>query len=380
MYYKPKTHQDSAYKRVDQELVRGERVDVLGLKGNEDYTIKVVAVREGAELPTSAYAFDATPSPHDRTGFAFSAHSPLGATTGGYNLDGTVHEKARVLYITDANKDTVTLDVVVNNKGGTQSGTGLAEIFSLKQKKHDREPLIVRFIGKITSPSGLPNSDTYNLLSAKRTSNITFEGVGENARISGWGIEIREAENIEVRNLGFGEQPDDGVSIQTKNRNLWVHHNEYFWGKDMGGDKTKGDGSIDMKTDSSYITVAYNVFHDTGKGLAMGFNDPEQFYVTIHHNFFNASDSRHPRVTKASVHVFNNYFYDIRTYGVGAATNSNVFVENNYFEMVKRPMMISSQGHDLMNFSANHTESVWVNNELGVSEQCNADCQRWKPQ
>jgi pectate lyase len=365
VYYKLKSEEDSAYQLVDHELVRNTRVDVLGLKGDTDYTIKVVAVKDSTEMAESAYAFDVRPSVHDRTGFAFSEHSPLGSTTGGYNLDGTVHEDARILYITDANKDTVTLDVVISNKGATQKATGLAEIFSLKQKKYDNEPLIVRIIGTVTSPTGLPNPETYNLVSAKRTNNITFEGVGEDARISGWGIEIREATNIEVRNLGFGDQPDDGVSIQTKNRNLWIHHNEYFWGKDMGGDKTKGDGSIDMKTDSSYITVAYNTFHDTGKGLAMGFDDPEQFYVTIHHNFFNASDSRHPRVTKASVHVFNNYFYDIRTYGVGAATNSNVFVENNYFEMIKRPMMISSQGHDLLHFAANHTESVWVNDTLG---------------
>lgn len=338
-------------------------MDVLGLVGGTGYTIKVVALDEVTELDINT--FNVTPAAHDRIGFAFSEHSPYGATTGGYNLNGSVHANAKIIYVTDANKDTVTLDVITSDNGSTTTAVGLGAISDAFQKGRDETPIIIRILGTVTSPSGFSDPDTYNLFKCKRKNNVTFEGVGEDGKISGWGIEIREANNIEVRNLGFGEQPDDGVSIQTTNRNIWVHHNEYFWGKDMGGDKTKGDGSVDMKSDSSYITVAYNVFHDTGKGMAMGFSDPEQFYVTIHHNFFNASDSRHPRTTKGSIHVLNNYYYDIEKYGAGVSVGSHVFIENNYFEMTKRPMMISSQGHDLAGFETNHTASVWINSTLG---------------
>ncbi len=362
-YYKLSTESDAQFKKVDNELLRGTRVDVLGLVGNQTYVIKVVALNGTTQISSST--FNVRAMAHDRVGFAFSGYSPAANTTGGYNLDGSVPSNAKIIYVTDANKDSVTLDVITGSNGSTTKAVGLSQISDAFGKGRDATPTIIRLLGTVTSPTGFADPEVYNLFKCKKKNNVTIEGVGKDARISGWGIEIREANNIEVRNLGFGDQPDDGISIQSKNRNIWVHHNEFYWGKNMGGDKTKGDGSIDIKTDSSYISVAYNAFHDTGKAMGLGFTDPEQFYVTFHHNFFNGVGSRSPRVTKGSIHVFNNYYYDMETYAVGVSVGSHVFVENNYFEMSKRPMMISSQGHDLAGFATNHTQSTFINSTLG---------------
>ena len=69
-------------------------------------------------------------------------------------------------------------------------------------------------------------------------------------------------------------------------------------------------------------------------------------FITYHHNWFDHSDSRHPRVRSMTVHVYNNYFDGVSKYGVGATTGANVFVENNYYRNTSRPMMISGQGTD----------------------------------
>lgn len=69
--------------------------------------------------------------------------------------------------------------------------------------------------------------------------------------------------------------------------------------------------------------------------------------VTYHHNWFDHSDSRHPRIRVGSIHVYNNYFDGNSKYGVGVTKGSSAFVEANYFRNCKYPMLISQQGSDL---------------------------------
>jgi len=69
-------------------------------------------------------------------------------------------------------------------------------------------------------------------------------------------------------------------------------------------------------------------------------------YITYHHNWFDHSDSRHPRIRTMSVHVYNNYFDGNSKYGVGVTYGSSCFVDRNYFRNCKYPMMSSMQGSD----------------------------------
>lgn len=60
--------------------------------------------------------------------------------------------------------------------------------------------------------------------------------------------------------------------------------------------------------------------------------------VTYHHNWFDSSGQRHPRVRFGNpVHVFNNYFYNNSGYGVASTEGAGVLVESNYFENVDDP-------------------------------------------
>ncbi|MFD2882014.1 hypothetical protein ACFTAO_49260 [Paenibacillus rhizoplanae] len=140
--------------------------------------------------------------------------------------------------------------------------------------------------------------------------NLTIEGIGTDAYAYGWGLLLRYAGNVEVRNLGLMLFPDDGISMDTGNANVWVHNNDIFYGSaGSDADQAKGDGSTDLKKGSTYITISYNHYFDSGKAALVGLSESAEFFVTLHHNWFDHSDSRHPRIRVASVHVYNN-FYD----------------------------------------------------------------------
>ena len=189
--------------------------------------------------------------------------------------------------------------------------------------------------------------------------NITLEGVGNDATIRGFGILLRNCKSVEIRNFAVMLCMDDCISLDTDNSNCWVHNIDFFYGKTgSASDQAKGDGSLDCKADSKYMTFSYNRFWDSGKMALCGMtSETGENFISYHHNWFDHSDSRHPRVRTMTVHVYNNYFDGISKYGVGATTGSNVFVESNYFRNTNKPMMISLQGTDIVNGEKNATFS-----------------------
>ena len=60
--------------------------------------------------------------------------------------------------------------------------------------------------------------------------------------------------------------------------------------------------------------------------------------MTYHHNWFDDCDQRNPRVRFGNpVHVFNNYYSNIRDYAIASTEDAGVLVEGNYFENVEDP-------------------------------------------
>ncbi|HBB72058.1 MAG TPA: pectate lyase, partial [Ruminococcus sp.] len=70
-------------------------------------------------------------------------------------------------------------------------------------------------------------------------------------------------------------------------------------------------------------------------------------YITYHHNWYDHSDSRHPRIRTCTVHIYNNYYDGNAKYGIGVTMGASAFAENNYFRNCKYPMLISGQGSDV---------------------------------
>ena len=149
--------------------------------------------------------------------------------------------------------------------------------------------------------------------------------------------------------MNVDSKEGDNIGLQQDNQYVWVHNNDFFYGH-AGSDKdqVKGDGALDCKL-STYITFSYNHFWDNGKSNLLGLKEgtSEGYYITYHHNWYDHSDSRHPRVRYYSAHVYNNYYDGNAKYGAGSTLGSSVFMEANYFRNCKYPMMTSLQGTDV---------------------------------
>lgn len=333
-------------KKIDAQLVRQYasyyRADVLGLKAGT-YSVKVVPVNaEGTEITGANTASNLVVKSYNREGFAHFKYDGVGA----YNNDGTLKAGAKVLYITAKTAKTVSTTV---NTGKSETITGLQSIIDAYSKGKDKTPIAFRIIGKVSlSDLDHISSSAEGLQVKGATMNMTFEGVGDDATVYGFGFLLREAVSVEFRNFAIMRCLDDAMSLDTKNSHVWIHNMDLFYGKKGGAaDQAKGDGTVDIKGDSKYVTVAYNRFWDNGKASMCGMkSETGENWITYHHNWFDHSDSRMARIRTMSVHMYNNYYQHNDVYGIGATSGSSVFMESNYFDATKRPIMSSLQGTD----------------------------------
>jgi pectate lyase len=198
-------------------------------------------------------------------------------------------------------------------------------------------PYVIQVAGTITLPGSM-----HDVASDK-----TIIGLGSDAVITGGGLNIggpsgssaapdNATHNVIIRNLTFTAYPDDGINIETFAHHVWVDHNQFMPGF---------DGAVDIKQGADFITISWNRFNGCDKCMLLGHSDENaaqdigRLRVTYHHNWFNGSVQRHPRVRFGEpVHVFNNYYLNIRSYGVASQMNAGVLVEGNYFENVRTPM------------------------------------------
>lgn len=337
-------------KKIDAQLIRQYksyyRADVLGLKAGT-YSVKVVPVNaEGTEIAGANTASNLVVKSYNREGFAHFKYDGVGA----YNNDGTLKAGAKVLYITAKTAKTVSTTV---DTGKPETITGLQAIIDAYQKGKDTTPIVFRIIGKVSLSDldGISSSAEGLQIKGKGAHsemNMTFEGVGDDATVYGFGFLLRNTKSIEFRNFAIMRCLDDAMSLDTDNSHVWIHNMDLFYGKKGGAaDQAKGDGTVDIKGDSQYITVAYNRFWDNGKASMCGMtSESGPNYITYHHNWFDHSDSRMARIRTMSVHMYNNYYQHNDVYGIGATSGSSVFMESNYFDAVKRPIMSSLQGTD----------------------------------
>jgi pectate lyase len=213
--------------------------------------------------------------------------------------------------------------------GGTTGGQGgaivnVSDASSFVAQAQSAPPLIIRVSG------------TIHLSSPVRVrSNKTILGVGSDATIQGGGIFLTKVSNVIIRNLTISGATD-AINIEGAAHHIWVDHCDL---------SRCTDGLLDIKHGSDLITVSWNHFHDHHKTCLLSHSDKEDvrridtghLRVTYHHNFFDGTQTRHPRVRYAEpVHVFNNYFKN-NQYGVAALMDSGVLVEGNVFENVEHP-------------------------------------------
>ncbi len=166
-------------------------------------------------------------------------------------------------------------------------------------------------------------------------SNKTIIGSGTGKTITGGGLTMSGDKNIIIRNLNFTGWDDDAINIEQSSTNIWVDHNSFSNGY---------DGAVDIKRGSDFITVSWNRTFNHDKTMLLGHSDDNagqdtgHLRVTYHHNWFDGTTQRHPRVRFGNpVHVYNNYYHNNSGYGVASTEGAGVLVEGNYFENVDDP-------------------------------------------
>jgi len=208
-------------------------------------------------------------------------------------------------------------------------------------------------------------------------SNVTLVGVGDDARVVGASLRIRDAHNVIVRNLTLSDAYDcfpqwdagdaggnwnsayDNLSVWTST-SVWVDHSTFDDGEHpaqslptvYGRPFEVHDGLLDVTHGSDLVTMSWNWFQHHDKTDIIGSSDSRtqdrgQHRVTQHHNRWTDIGQRGPRVRFGDVHVYNNLYeqtsdtttastpeHPFFQYFWGAGRESSIVAEANAVELV----------------------------------------------
>ncbi len=412
---------ENTYATLDSELIRNSdnstvRADVIGLKGGEEYDFKITT-SAGDEIEVPSMQISA----YDRSGYA---HFNYTDGVGAYNDDGTLKDNALVIYLTESNKNDILdfcyvngtkVDISQYMKGsnGTQY-SGIGELLNNRRYSGNDRMNVgiaklsqvyggvnIRVIGKVeaemlsgglSSITGLTDynstgnggseGDDGRMARITNAKNLTIEGIGEDAKIYGWGIHFINSDtlhqydgagkNFEARNLTFERYPEDAIGMEgvqsgklnpdgsngSKSSKVtdtlyapvercWVHNNTFlpgFCANPAESDKKDGDGSCDFKR-GQYFTCSYNKFEDCHKTNLVGANGQTlQYNLSYHHNYWYNCKARQPLARNANIHYYNNFIQYTTDTVMSVRSDCYLFAEANYFEGCKNPTEDTKDG------------------------------------
>ncbi len=177
-------------------------------------------------------------------------------------------------------------------------------------------------------------------------SDKTLIGITPDATIRYGCVFLEGVSNVIIRNLTISDtyvdgdwdgksKPWDGLKLEGGTHHVWIDHCTITH---------HCDGALDVVQGSDYVTISWNYFYNHNKVLLIASSDSDsgQYRVTIHHNFFDGTGQRQPRVRYGQVHVYNNYFRNIMYYGMGPGCDAKILSENNYMIGVATPV----EGYD----------------------------------
>ncbi len=220
------------------------------------------------------------------------------------------------------------------------------------ERAADDTPLTIMVNGTITPGNTSAQSGSCNtadgVIELKNISNISLIGVGSNGVLDQIGVHIRGASNIIVQNLtiknvrksntGTPSNGGDAIGMESDVHNIWIDHNL------IHGSTTEGeehDGLIDMKANTTDVTVSFNHIHTGGRGGLVGSNDDGDdgsTRITWHHNWYQNLTSRTHLVREAHGHAYNNYYSQILETGINSRNGAQLLVEGNYFTESRNPL------------------------------------------
>jgi pectate lyase len=222
------------------------------------------------------------------------------------------------------------------------------------------------------SPEGLRRASAANQDAYIKTTvpaNTTIIGVGRNAGFNGASLQIKDVDNVIVRNLAFESPLDcfpqwdptdtaDGnwnseydSAVVYNSTHVWMDHNTFTDGDHpdstlpsyYGRIYQQHDGELDVVKGADYVTASWNVFEDHDKTILIGNSDSAStaavdrghLKVTFHHNLFSNLVERAPRVRFGQVDSYNNHFVakDGYGYSYGIGLESQLVAQHNAFTL-----------------------------------------------
>jgi pectinesterase len=229
---------------------------------------------------------------------------------------------------------------------GGQSGriVTAATIAQLQEFAAAPEPLVIFIDGTL---------EAAQYVKIPVAANKSFIGVGAGAEVVNAGFKLINVSNVVFRNFTVrdsyipgdwdGKRPDndrDGIQLDTSHH-VWVDHMKF---------ERMGDGLIDTRKDSDFLTYSWNIFADNNKALGVGWTPNAVTRMTIHHNWIRNTTQRNFSLDNtAAAHVYNNYLQDVGQYGMMGRNSAKVVLEGNYFTAVQDPIVAKDPGTEIVN-------------------------------
>ncbi len=184
----------------------------------------------------------------------------------------------------------------------------------------------------------------------KVASDKTIVGSGTSGQIVGGGFFLGAGvHNVIIRNLTirdayqgvWNDKEHDFDAIQMDGaHHVWIDHNDL---------RHMADGLIDVRKDSTYVTVSWNKLSEDNKAFGIGWTENVVTDITIHHNWIRETEQRNPSTDNAAhAHLYNNFLEDVAgtdinsSYGNYSRGATKMVLENSWFQGVKNPVIKDS--------------------------------------
>jgi pectate lyase len=181
----------------------------------------------------------------------------------------------------------------------------------------------------------------------KVQSNKTIVGSGTSGQIVGGGFFLGSGvHNVIIRNLTirdayqgvWNDKEHDFDAIQMDGaHHVWIDHNDL---------RHMADGLIDVRKDSTYVTVSWNKLSQDNKAFGIGWTENVVTDITIHHNWVRETEQRNPSTDNAAhAHLYNNFLEDVAgtdissSYGNYSRGATRMVLENSWFQGFKNPVI-----------------------------------------
>ncbi|CAL9528830.1 hypothetical protein SUDANB105_03977 [Streptomyces sp. enrichment culture] len=234
----------------------------------------------------------------------------------------------------------------VNSLGqkGTYGGRGgqivtVKTLADLEKYATAAEPYVIVVAGTIDmSPVGKE---------IKVRSDKTIIGSGTSGHIVGGGFFLGTGvHNVIIRNLTirdsyqgvWNDKDHDFDAIQMDGaHHVWIDHNDL---------RHMADGLIDVRKDSTNVTVSWNKLSDNNKTFGIGWTENVKTDITIHHNWIRETEQRNPSTDNAAhAHLYNNLLEDTpgtditSSYGNYSRGSTKMVLENSCFQGMRNPVI-----------------------------------------